>query len=58
MKTEREKQLEIVLKQLLVQHFCSKEFTWVWRDGLSIQSQDPELYAQIVKLLPGILNVM
>ena len=50
--TEREKNLEAILMQLLTQHFYSVDLEWGYTDGNNLKSKDIELYIQIAKELP------
>lgn len=53
--TEREKNLETILKQLLTQHFWSTDLEWSYREGNSIKSLDIELYIQIAQEIPEVI---
>jgi hypothetical protein len=50
--TEREKNLEAILKQLLTQHFYKTELEWGYVEGVSLKEKDIELYIQIAQELP------
>ena len=50
--TEREKNLEMILVQLLTQHFYSTDLEWSYIDGKSLKSEDIELYLQIAQEVP------
>lgn len=50
--SEREKNLETILKQLLTQHFYTTDFKWNYYEGESIKNRDIELYVQIAKEIP------
>ena len=50
--TEREKNLEMILVQLLTQHFYSTDLEWGYIDGNSLKSKDIELYLQIAQEVP------
>lgn len=50
--TEREKNLEAILMQLLTQHFYSVDLDWGYTEGNTLKSKDIELYLQIAKELP------
>ena len=50
--TEREKNLEMILVQLLTQHFHSTDLEWSYIDGKSLKSEDIELYLQIAQEVP------
>lgn len=53
--SNREKQLEIVLTQLLTQHFFTKDLEWGWQEGVSLKDRDLELYLQIANLVPQVI---
>lgn len=53
--TEREKNLENILRQLLTQHFCSTDLEWSHTEGNSIKSLNIELYLQIAKEIPEVI---
>ena len=53
--TEREKNLETILKQLLTQHFWSTDLEWGHRGGRSLKSEDLELYIQIAQEIPEVI---
>lgn len=50
--TEREKNLENILKQLLTQHFYKTGLEWNYLEGVSLKEKDIELYIQIAQELP------
>ena len=50
--TEREKNLETILMQLLTEHFYSVDLDWSYNEGNSLKSKDIELYLQIARELP------
>ena len=49
--TEREKNLEAILMELLTKHFYRTDLTWQYRE-VSLKDIDIELYLQIAKELP------
>ena len=53
--TDREKNLETILKQLLTQHFWSTDLEWGYTEGNSIKSLNIELYLQIAKEIPEVI---
>ena len=53
--TDREKNLEAILKQLLTQHFWSTDLEWGHTEGNSIKSLNIELYLQIAKEIPEVI---
>lgn len=53
--TEREKNIEAILKQLLTQHFWSTDLEWSHREGNSLKSLDIELYIQIAQEIPEVI---
>lgn len=55
-KYSREEHLETVLKQLIHQHFYSFELEWVHIDGITLRNKDPELWAQLVELIPEAIH--
>lgn len=48
----REQQLEQALKDLIGNHFYSKQLEWKWQEGHGLQGLDFELYARICSLIP------
>lgn len=55
-KYSREKHLETILKQLLVQHFHKRSLEWSYIDGCSLVDIDRELYLQIMEVMPEVVN--
>lgn len=55
-KYSREKHLETVLKQLIHQHFFGFELEWWHIDGVTLRSKDPELWMQLMELIPEVIN--
>ena len=53
--TDREKNLETILKQLLTQHFWSTDLEWSHIEGNSLKSLDIELYIQIAQEIPEVV---
>lgn len=53
--TERERNLEVILKQLLTQHFFGVDLEWNYSDGYNLKNRDIELYLQIAKELPEVI---
>lgn len=53
--TEREKNLETILKQLLTQHFWSTDLCCSLYAGESIKSTNIELYIQIAQEIPEVI---
>ena len=53
--TDREKNLETILKQLLTQHFWSTDLEWGHTEGYSLKSLDIELYIQIAQEIPEVI---
>lgn len=56
--TTREEQLEIILKQLISQHFWNRELYSTLKEGQSLYKEDFELYLQIASLIPEVLKEM
>ena len=54
--SEREKELESILKKLLKENFCGKDLEWSYIEGYSIQDVDPKLYARIISILPEVIE--
>lgn len=54
--TDREKNLESILKQLLTQHFFSVDLEWGYPDSFSLKKADRELYIQILQEVPEVLG--
>ena len=52
----REKHLETVLKQLIHQHFHSRELEWSWIEGITLAEKDKELWMQIYELIPEVVD--
>lgn len=55
-KYSREEHLETVLKQIIGTHFYSKGLEWSWQEGINLRSKDPELWMQLVELIPEVIN--
>ena len=53
--TDREKNLEAILRQLLTQHFWSTDLEWGHTEGNSLKSLDIELYIQIAQEIPEVI---
>lgn len=51
----REENLEVILKQLLTQHFYGTDLEWGYIEGQSLKSKDLELYLQIAKEIPEVI---
>lgn len=45
-----------VLKDLLESHFFGKQLEWSWREGVSLQEEDPQTYAKILQLYPDMIK--
>lgn len=55
-KYDREKHLEVVLKQLIHKHFWGLELYWNYSDATTLRSKDPELWMQLMELIPEVIN--
>ena len=58
-KYNREKHLEVVLKQLISKHFTHEELWWNYTDGVdggSLKELDKELWMQLYDLIPEVVN--
>lgn len=53
--SSREENLEVILKQLLTQHFYSTDLEWSYIEGQGLKSKDLELYLQIAKEIPEVI---
>lgn len=54
--SDREKQLEIILKQLISAHFYGEGLEWNWREGESLFSRDKGLWVQIYQQFPELIE--
>lgn len=53
--TDREKNLEVIMRQLLTRHFFQTKLVWSYKEDISLKDIDFELYLQIAKELPEVL---
>lgn len=55
-KYSREEHLQTVLKQLIYHHFYGFELEWIHVGGVTLRSKDPELWMQLMELIPEVIN--
>lgn len=53
--TEREQNLEGILKELLTQHFFGASLEWGHRNDITLQDAGLELYLKIAKEIPDVI---
>ena len=48
---------ENILEELLYNHFMGEGLEWVWREGVTLEEKDPELYHRIKQMFPDIVKL-